>query len=110
MDVPSPLKAIRQNCLSCSEGSPKEVAYCACDGVRSHICTLWPFRFGRHPRGVADERFITPGALPGSEVPIDQLPTPKPGRKPTRKMSDEQKQAARERMQRMHEQRKAVPR
>ena len=30
--------------------------------------------------------------------------------KPTRNMSDEQKQAARERMQRMHEQRKVVPR
>lgn len=105
MDAPSPLKSIRRNCLSCSGDSPKEVAYCACDGVRSHICTLWLFRFGRRPQGIADERFVTPGALPGPEVPIDQLPTPSPGRRPTRRMSDEQKAAARERMRQMRKQR-----
>ena len=34
-------KAIRQNCLECSGGSPKEVTLCQITD-----CPLWPFRMG----------------------------------------------------------------
>lgn len=39
-----PLKAVRQECLSCSLGSPSEVRRCETKG-----CSLWPYRFGQKP-------------------------------------------------------------
>lgn len=41
---PTPLKAVRQYCLSCVCGSKKEVRLCVCKD-----CSLYPFRFGRNP-------------------------------------------------------------
>lgn len=38
----SPMKKIRQHCLSCCGGSTKEVRYCP-----SVDCHLWEFRFGK---------------------------------------------------------------
>ena len=40
--LPSPLQAIRAECLSCCNGSAHEVNLCPSKG-----CALWPFRFGR---------------------------------------------------------------
>jgi hypothetical protein len=37
----SVFKRIRENCLGCSGGSPKEAKYCT-----STDCELWPVRFG----------------------------------------------------------------
>ena len=44
LNIPAPLKAIRQKCLDCVCGSAVEVKKC-------HIekCPLWSFRFGRPP-------------------------------------------------------------
>lgn len=42
--TPKPLKAIRQHCLWCSNGSASEVAHCP-----ARSCALWPYRFGRNP-------------------------------------------------------------
>ena len=49
MEIPmknqkTPLLAIRQHCLECSGGIPKEVRYC-------HItdCPLYEYRFGKNP-------------------------------------------------------------
>ncbi len=39
-----PLKAIRQNCIDCSGGSPHEVRLCEIPG-----CALYRFRFGCKP-------------------------------------------------------------
>ena len=43
----TPMKAIRQHCLSCSGGSPKEVADCIIKD-----CSLYPYRFGRRPQTI----------------------------------------------------------
>ena len=40
----TPLKAIRKNCLDCTNGQPKEVRLCAVID-----CALYPYRFGRRP-------------------------------------------------------------
>lgn len=40
----SPLKAIRQKCLDCSNFQPSEVKLCPCED-----CVLYPFRLGRNP-------------------------------------------------------------
>ena len=40
----SPLKAIREKCLDCSNGSYKEVELCPID-----YCPIYPFRFGKNP-------------------------------------------------------------
>jgi hypothetical protein len=40
--VPSPLEAIRAECLACCGGSAHEVKSCISEG-----CPLWPLRFGR---------------------------------------------------------------
>ena len=65
-----PMKAIRANCLDCSE-SKKAVAYCPCDGVHSTRCHLWPYRFGCRPetaRVEYGEAMVNPHLMPGSEV------------------------------------------
>ena len=40
----TPIKAIRKNCLKCTNGQPKEVRLCPV----IH-CDLYPYRFGRRP-------------------------------------------------------------
>lgn len=40
----SPVKAIRQKCLECGEGSANEVKLCPVER-----CPLYPFRFGKNP-------------------------------------------------------------
>jgi len=40
----TPIKAIRQYCLSCSNGSPKEVRFCVIPE-----CPLYPYRLGKNP-------------------------------------------------------------
>lgn len=47
--IRTPLKAIKQNCLGCSE-TRKLVAQCPCDGVDSEWCASWPLRFGIRPK------------------------------------------------------------
>jgi hypothetical protein len=42
--IPRPLKAIREYCLWCVNGSAHEVSLCP-----STSCPLWPIRFGRMP-------------------------------------------------------------
>ena len=44
--IPSPLKAIRQYCLACTGGSTAAVKNC---GITK--CLIWPYRFGRNPKG-----------------------------------------------------------
>jgi hypothetical protein len=41
---PSPLKAIRNHCLDCSDNSAHEVKLCLVEQ-----CNLYPFRFGKNP-------------------------------------------------------------
>jgi hypothetical protein len=41
---PTPLKAIRANCIICAGGSSHEVKLCTIP-----TCPLYPFRFGRNP-------------------------------------------------------------
>lgn len=41
---PSPLKAIRKNCLECHGGARKSARFCS-----SYNCELWMFRFGKRP-------------------------------------------------------------
>jgi hypothetical protein len=43
-DTPRPLKAMRQHCLSCCNGSAFKVAHCP-----ARSCPLWLYRFGRNP-------------------------------------------------------------
>jgi hypothetical protein len=40
--TPSPLEAVRAECVNCCNGSLQEVRLCP-----STHCALWPFRFGR---------------------------------------------------------------
>ena len=40
----TPLKAIRKNCLDCTNGQPKEIRLCPVID-----CALYPYRFGRRP-------------------------------------------------------------
>lgn len=51
----SPVKAIRQKCLECGEGSANEVKLCPVER-----CPLYPFRFGKNPyrqkRELTDEQ------------------------------------------------------
>ena len=39
------LKCIREHCLDCCGGSPKEVRFCTSTG-----CSLWLLRFGSKPK------------------------------------------------------------
>ena len=41
----TPLRAIRENCLDCMNGSSNEVQLCP----MKNKCSLWPFRFGKNP-------------------------------------------------------------
>jgi len=45
LNIPSPLKAIRDMCKDCSGGSAAEVKVC---GVER--CPVWAYRFGRSPK------------------------------------------------------------
>lgn len=51
----SAVKAIRQKCLDCSNGSANEVKLCPIES-----CPLYPFRFGknpyRQPRALTEEQ------------------------------------------------------
>jgi len=74
--VYSPLKAIRLNCLECSERA-KDVEWCPCDGVHSTRCHLWAYRFGRRPKTVAERygpELVTPQLMPSENVDEDILP------------------------------------
>lgn len=42
----TPIKAIRLKCLDCCCNSANEVKLCKCDS-----CPLYPYRFGKRPRG-----------------------------------------------------------
>ncbi len=68
MNTLTPLKAIRKNCLQCTERGAKYVAYCPCDGKYAELYHLWPYRFGIRPQNVNPKEFVTPGALPGPNV------------------------------------------
>ena len=70
-----PLKAIRQNCLDCSE-TVKYITYCPCDGLHSTLCALWPFRFGKRPATVRKKwrALMTPDLMPDASVPVEDLP------------------------------------
>ena len=52
---PSPLQAVRAECLSCCNGSAQEVKLCP-----STHCALWPLRFGRR---LTDAPRSTVGAI-----------------------------------------------
>lgn len=72
-----PLRAIREKCLDCCSGSAKVVRYCACDGVNSTRCALWPFRFGYRPataRKRYGKQLLSPKLMPGPNVDIALLP------------------------------------
>jgi len=45
---PTPLRAIRQKCIACMGGSPKDVAECV-----SVDCELFRYRFGKNPSRAA---------------------------------------------------------
>jgi hypothetical protein len=45
----TPLKAIRNKCLDCSNGSTKEVKYCPID-----TCPLFKFRMGKKQKETTD--------------------------------------------------------
>lgn len=72
-----PLKAIRSQCIDCSGGIRKMVAYCPCDGHNSTRCELWPYRFGMRPETAKAEygvAMMTPSMMPDSSVEIETLP------------------------------------
>ena len=46
----TPVKAIRAKCLDCCCGSSNEVELCPCDGVHGALCPLWKYRSGHNPR------------------------------------------------------------
>jgi hypothetical protein len=54
----TPLKAIRQNCLQCSNGSAHEVKNCIITD-----CPLHPFRLGKNPnrKGIGNRNVLTKG-------------------------------------------------
>jgi len=71
-----PLKAIRQQCLDCSE-TAKYITWCPCDGLHSNRCHLWPFRFGARPdtfKRRHGTELLTPELMPGCSVNLDHLP------------------------------------
>jgi len=74
--APRPMKAIRANCLECSEDR-KAVAYCPCDGLHSTRCHFWPYRFGSRPETAVakyGEAMLTPQMMPGAGVELKDLP------------------------------------
>ena len=52
----SPLKALRENCLECCNGSSKEVSLCPVT-----VCPSYPFRHGKNPW--RRKREVTPRQL-----------------------------------------------
>ena len=87
----TPLKAIRKNCLQCTGGSAKCVAYCPCDGELSTRCHLWPYRFGIRPQNVTPPDFVAAGTLPGPDVPLEELPAPRITCESGRKLTPQQR-------------------
>ena len=74
--VRTPLRAIRQYCVDCSE-TAKTIAWCLCDGVHSTWCPLWPYRFGLRPETARQKygnHIMSPELMPGAEASIDDLP------------------------------------
>lgn len=68
---PSPLRAIRKNCLDCCGGA-KAVAYCTCTD-----CSLWLLRFGKRPATVLKTlgaAMVTPQLMPDADTPLEELP------------------------------------
>ena len=106
MKVLTPLKAARKNCLECSGGSAKYVAYCPCDGVHSTRCHHWPYRFGFRPENVDPPAFVVPGAGPGPEVNLDDLPTPRITRKVKTPLSPEQRKIRGDQLRRANAERR----
>ena len=89
MEISRPLRAMRRNCLECVGGSAKYAKWCPCDGVHSTYCEFWPYRFGRRPGSVKDQRFVTPVCMPPAEADLDlsdaeltALMTPLPAGRP----------------------------
>ncbi len=73
----TPVKAIRENCLDCSGGSPKHVTYCPRNGVHSTRCSLWPYRFGKRPATIRQrygDPLLDPNKMPPANVELDDLP------------------------------------
>lgn len=71
------LAAVRRNCLECSGGNAKCVAYCPCDGLHSTHCEFWLFRFGCSPQRAArryGHHAVTPGKMPPATALLDSLP------------------------------------
>jgi len=71
-----PLRAIRQYCLECSDGSRKYVTSCPCDGVHSAWCPLWPYRFGLRVRTAASQYgadFLNPAKNRSARVNLEDL-------------------------------------
>jgi hypothetical protein len=76
---PTPLKAVRQHCVACCNGSFSEVKLCA-----AKSCPLWSFRLGHRPTAAertaaADqqlhpqERNVTGTAFPGAALRATRL-------------------------------------
>jgi len=71
MSTPTPLKAIRANCLDCSCGSYKNVRWCPATD-----CPLWPYRFGMRPETAAKQYgddLMDTDRMPDSMVPLETL-------------------------------------
>ena len=75
----TPLKKIREHCLGCCCGSPKEVKYCPLTD-----CPIWLYRFGRRPesaihrlgtsgKDLLDEANFKDGAMFDPNKPISML-------------------------------------
>lgn len=64
MKVLNALKAIRAKCLDCCSGNRSVVRYCS-----TLECTLWPYRFGMHPRTAAKKPSIGPDLLDPDMMP-----------------------------------------
>jgi hypothetical protein len=71
----TPLRAARQHCLSCCDGSSNEVRLCA-----ASACSLWPYRFGKRP--TAEDKLAVAG-LP--VYPLERKLTGASGLKAIRK-------------------------
>lgn len=73
----TPVVAIRQKCLDCSE-SFKSVKYCPSDGIHSKECPLWLYRFGSRPASAAKKygkKFVTPADMPEANTSLDDCGT-----------------------------------
>ena len=70
MKILPPMRAIRQKCLDCSNGSTKAVRFC----TMGDSCSLWPLRFGCRP-ATARKRFgaraLDPDCVPDAGTPIE---------------------------------------